>query len=543
MKRLLGVGALVLIIGSGLYVADLPLFQPAPPDADQVVLLHGLGRTETAMLVLENSLAEAGFAVSNIGYPSNDAAPDELVQHVSAAIDDCCANNGRTVHFVGHSLGGLLIRAYLARGLPDNLGRAVLIGTPNHGSELADLEEGLPGTMVELAGPTAQMLGTGPDDFAASLPAPDFEVGVIAGTRDALVTNEWLPLPNDSMVTVESAKLDGMADFREFNVTHWGLRNNLAVAEATIHFLENGIFPPPEADEIVESNTLPGLIGFSLSSQHTGSTYPIAVGLPDGYDEARSYPVVYATDGGSKVHTLLETARTLNRYSGLAPAIIVGIGNASADSRATDFTPSPRADLPALAAIAADPVATGGAPAFYRFVRDELIPRIENDYAADPDQRILFGHSYGGLFGLHALQQPDTPFAGFLISSPSVWWNDRELFDTALPSHSGPITVYLSVGEFEQLPPNLDPEVLALFSEEVIAESNATRMMEGLLETYDYLAGETGLEVYAFIEESAPHAGADIPGFFRGIRLLLPGRDQAELKRRSAARPVLPWER
>ena len=60
--------------------------------------------------------------------------------------------------------------------------------------------------MVELAGPTAQMLGTGPDDFAASLPPPNFEVGVIAGTRDALVTNEWLPLPNDSMVSLESAK-------------------------------------------------------------------------------------------------------------------------------------------------------------------------------------------------------------------------------------------------------------------------------------------------------------------------------------------------
>lgn len=243
MKRLLGVGALVVLIGGGLYIADLPLFRPAPPGADQVVLLHGLGRTESAMLILENSLAAAGFEVHNIGYPSNDETPDQLVARISEAIDACCAGSGRTVHFVGHSLGGLLIRAYLSAGLPENLGRVVLLGTPNHGSELADLEEGLPGTMVDLAGPTAQMLGTGPDDFAASLPAPNFEVGVIAGTRDTLVTHEWLPLPNDSMVSLESAKLEGMTDFREFPLTHWGLRNSTAVADATIAFLRDGSFP------------------------------------------------------------------------------------------------------------------------------------------------------------------------------------------------------------------------------------------------------------------------------------------------------------
>lgn len=246
MKRLLGVGALVVLLGSGLFIADLPLFKAAPAGADQVVLLHGLGRTETAMLLLENALAGAGYEVHNIGYPSTDATPDQLVAQVSTSIDTCCANNGRTVHFVGHSLGGLLIRAYLADGLPENLGRVVLLGAPNHGSELADLEEGLPGTIVELAGPTAQMLGTGPDDFAASLPPPNFEVGVIAGTRDAIVSNEWLPLPNDSMVSVESAKLKGMSDFREFEVTHWGLRNNLSVAEATIGFLNDGRFPDPD---------------------------------------------------------------------------------------------------------------------------------------------------------------------------------------------------------------------------------------------------------------------------------------------------------
>lgn len=243
MKRPLVIAALAVLIGGGFYISSLPLFRAAPEGADRVVLLHGLGRSESAMLLLENALAGAGFEVHNLGYPSNDETPDALVARIEREIDACCSSGDRRVHFVGHSLGGLLIRAYLARHRPGRLGNVVLIGTPNHGSELADIREGLPGTMVELAGPTAQLLGTGPDDFPASLPPPDYNVGVIAGTRDAIVTNEWLPLPNDSMVSLESAKLEGMSDFRAFNLTHWGLRNNPGVAETTVRFLIDGRFP------------------------------------------------------------------------------------------------------------------------------------------------------------------------------------------------------------------------------------------------------------------------------------------------------------
>jgi pimeloyl-ACP methyl ester carboxylesterase len=242
LKRLLG-GALLAAGAIAIYFAlTLPIFRTPEAGADQVVLLHGLGRTEAAMLLLENELAGAGFDVHNIGYPSWDESPDELIERVSEEIDDCCLDNGRRLNFVGHSLGGLLIRAYLQDTTPDNLARVVLLGTPNRGSELADQSEGLAGNVLAIAGPTAQMLGTGPDGFAASLEPPDYPVGVIAGTRDSGVTNQWLPLPNDGMVSLESARLSGMTDFLELAVTHWGLRNDAEAARQTIHFLEHGSF-------------------------------------------------------------------------------------------------------------------------------------------------------------------------------------------------------------------------------------------------------------------------------------------------------------
>jgi pimeloyl-ACP methyl ester carboxylesterase len=242
MKRWLTIAALLTSAASAYLYFTLPIFRDPLPGSDQVVVLHGLGRSESAMLLLENELAGAGFEVHNIGYPSNDQPPDALIDLVSRAVEACCANNGRTMHLVGHSLGGLLIRAYLQQGHPDNLGNVVLLGTPNRGSELADLSDGLPGTVLELAGPTARLLGTGPDDFPASLAPPDYPVGVIAGTRDALVTNEWLPLPNDGMVSLESARLKGMTDFKSFDVTHWGLRNNREVAAAVVQFLRTRQF-------------------------------------------------------------------------------------------------------------------------------------------------------------------------------------------------------------------------------------------------------------------------------------------------------------
>ena len=256
-RRRLLIGALLIALLAGAVAGVprllrlLPLVTEDNTGAERVVLLHGLGRTERAMLLLEGELVAAGYEVHSLGYPSREQSPEELLAGLTPQITACCELEARTIHFVGHSMGGLMIRAYLAEFRPPQLGRVVLIGTPNGGSELADVERhgAVTGYLLERAGPSALALGTGEDDFPARLPPPDYPVGVIAGTRGTALGDTFLPVPNDGMVSVESTRLEGMADFMTLDATHWGLRNDARVADAVVSFLRTGRFGsgPPES--------------------------------------------------------------------------------------------------------------------------------------------------------------------------------------------------------------------------------------------------------------------------------------------------------
>ena len=146
-----------------------------------VVLLHGLGRTPHSMSKLARFLEKEEYNVINAGYPSKKYQINKLVDHyVHAAVEKC--KNDDSIHFVTHSLGGILVRSYLSKYKLKNLGHVIMIAPPNNGSELVD-KLGKIFLFKWYLGPAFLQLSTNKDSFLNSLPIPDYSVGVIAGSR------------------------------------------------------------------------------------------------------------------------------------------------------------------------------------------------------------------------------------------------------------------------------------------------------------------------------------------------------------------------
>jgi len=207
-----------------------------------VVLLHGIARTSASLTRLERALQASGFATLNIDYASRSKPIAALADDIHPAIVSF-AERDAPLHFVAHSMGGLVARAYIARHRPARLARVVMLGTPNSGSEVADLLQGfLP--YRAFYGPAGLELTTTPATAPNTLPAIDYPVGVIAGSRfiDPVAGLFVLPKPNDGRVSVQSAMLAGMAQHIVVKASHTGLPRHAAAIAQTIAFLREGRF-------------------------------------------------------------------------------------------------------------------------------------------------------------------------------------------------------------------------------------------------------------------------------------------------------------
>jgi triacylglycerol lipase len=212
-----------------------------------VVLLHGLARSATSMNKMQRELEAAGFATANIDYPSREYTVEDLAEMVVPEGIEACSTTDSvdTIHFVTHSLGGILLRQYLSEHAIEGLGRVVMLGPPNQGSAAVDELRDVPG-FDWLNGPAGYQLGKGSESVPLRLGPADFELGVIAGNRTIdPVTSAVLENPDDGRVSVEDTKLEGMADFVVVEHSHAFMMRMRKPIELTIRFLRTGRFSEP----------------------------------------------------------------------------------------------------------------------------------------------------------------------------------------------------------------------------------------------------------------------------------------------------------
>jgi len=217
------------LVGLLLFLAACAAEPPLPPDPaprDLVVLVHGMGRTPLSMRPLARVLEQQGYDVLNWDYSSTGPTVAELGAQLAAAVRERPRGPGARVHFVTHSLGGIVVRAALARDPPPDVGRVVMLAPPNQGARAADVAQPWVGWWLK---PLAE-LGTGDGSTARTLPVPPgVEIGVIAGALDG-------------KVSVEETHLAGETDHVVVPGTHSFLMLRSDVQALVLAFLATGHF-------------------------------------------------------------------------------------------------------------------------------------------------------------------------------------------------------------------------------------------------------------------------------------------------------------
>ncbi len=217
------------------------LLIPLQAHSSCVVLLHGLARSDSSMKILENELQEQDFQTVNVDYPSRDYTIEVLAEKtIPPALEQCSTDDD--IYFVTHSMGGILVRQYLANHTIPNLRRVVMLGPPNKGSEVVDKLKNIPGFHF-INGDAGMQLGTGEMSIPSKLGKAEFDVGIIAGTKSInWILSLIIPSTDDGKVSIERTKLEGMNDHIEMETSHPFMMKNQKVIAQVIHYLKNGEF-------------------------------------------------------------------------------------------------------------------------------------------------------------------------------------------------------------------------------------------------------------------------------------------------------------
>lgn len=216
---------------------------PIDKDSEAIILLHGLARTTRSMNKAAKLLAAYGYKIVNVDYPSRSADINALAQtYIAQALKQCDREDIKTIHFLTHSMGGILLRAYLAKQNIDKLGRVVMLAPPNQGSEVVDKLGGWR-LFYYLNGPAGLQLGTDSNSVPSQLGPVSFQLGIIAGSK---TVNPLLSMfilgVNDGKVSVSRAQVAGMQDFIVMPYSHAFIMRHKAVIEQALYFIQRGCF-------------------------------------------------------------------------------------------------------------------------------------------------------------------------------------------------------------------------------------------------------------------------------------------------------------
>jgi predicted alpha/beta superfamily hydrolase len=207
----------------------------------------------------------------------------------------------------------------------------------------------------------------------------------------------------------------------------------------------------------------------TIKSKNVNQEYRISVALPYSYHSKlrKRYPVIYVLDANICFGMVTDMTRMMALCGGFPETIVVGIGypiDEPLDTafqqwvvlRSRDLTPVVDKQLEQQNAkeMKVERVRTGGARKFLQFIGSELMPSIEVEFRASSSDRILAGHSFGGLFVLYTLFHQSNLFKGYVASSPSLWYCDQAIFKQerrfAKTNKTLPVKLYLGVGELEE---------------------------------------------------------------------------------------------
>ena len=241
-------GLLTVFVGGCCMLRGAPdgVFGERGTGRETVVFVHGMRRTPRSFARLEQVCRAAGYQTLQAAYSSNEPV-EATAERLAAELLPAIRGLPR-VHFVTHSLGGILVREIFRRhGIPENLGRTVMLSPPNGGSEQIDNFSWLP-FFPAIWGRPGPELGTDPESFPNRLPPIDFPCWVIAGTSGRFL-GLFIRAENDGKVSVPSAfAAPGIEDRLVLPVNHTTMMKDPAVMDAVLSVLQTGRFPGGQAE-------------------------------------------------------------------------------------------------------------------------------------------------------------------------------------------------------------------------------------------------------------------------------------------------------